>query len=116
MTDEKYIIIWDTSQKLKTSEEALRVLRDNGEMLALRQHARQLMETIATTHRLTVDDFKGPVRTYRISHPRQYAMWRIRKDTGLSYPEIGRMFNKDHTSVINACQVVPERLAAKAVA
>jgi hypothetical protein len=36
---------------------------------------------------------------------RQLAMRVAREMTGKSYPEIGRAFNRDHTTVIHACEV-----------
>jgi len=41
-------------------------------------------------------------RSKNISHPRQVAMYLIRRYTDMSYPEIGDGFNKDHTTVMYA--------------
>ena len=41
-------------------------------------------------------------RSKNISHPRQVAMYLIRRHTDMSYPEIGDSFNKDHTTAMYA--------------
>ena len=39
-------------------------------------------------------------------------MWCCRQLTGLSYPELGREFERDHTTVISACQSYVRRTTA----
>ena len=41
--------------------------------------------------------------------PRQIAMYLMRRQTTLSLSEIGRFFDRDHTTVIHACSKI-ERL------
>ena len=38
-------------------------------------------------------------------------MYVIREKTGMSLPEIGREFGKDHTTVMNAIRKVEDRMA-----
>lgn len=52
---------------------------------------------------VTLSEIQGPKRSRKIIHARHLAMyriWDIRKD--VSYPMIGRFFNKDHTSAMAA--------------
>lgn len=62
----------------------------------------------------TPDDLDGPRRTLALAHLRQFAMWRCRNETRLSWPEIGRRFgNRDHTTAIHAFNKIErERQAA----
>ena len=48
-----------------------------------------------------------------ISRSRQVAMYLARRFTGRSYPEIGRWFNRDHTTAIWACRRISELAAAE---
>lgn len=48
------------------------------------------------------DELLSEKRSKNISHPRQVAMYLIRRYTDMSYPEIGDSFHKDHTTVIYA--------------
>lgn len=48
-------------------------------------------------------------RSSTISRARRIAMLVARRLTRMSYPELGRAFGRDHTSVIRAIQVAGER-------
>jgi hypothetical protein len=48
-----------------------------------------------------------------VTSVRQYAMWRAKKETGRTWLEVGRFFNRDHTTVIYAyrkIEALPEEL------
>lgn len=49
-------------------------------------------------------------RTARIAAVRQIAMWLYRRYLGCSYPELGKMFNRDHTTVMWAARRIDEVL------
>ena len=53
-------------------------------------------------------------RSKNISHPRHIAMYLIRHHTEMSYPEIGDIFNKDHTSVIYADRITQKKMVEEA--
>ena len=52
----------------------------------------------------------GDQRTTRIREARQLAIYAIRMLCQLSYPEIGRYFNKAHSSIIKSCQQFPNQM------
>lgn len=62
---------------------------------------------------LKVEDLEGPSRTKMVARARHEAMARCRKETQLSFPEIGYMFGKrDHATVMYAVKMFlkhPER-------
>lgn len=45
---------------------------------------------------------KTKSRDLEVRTLRQYMMYRLRKDKYMSYPKIGKEFNKDHTTSIHA--------------
>ena len=49
---------------------------------------------------------RGTLKDKVTAEARQVAMHLIRKLTNLSYPDIGKEFGKDHTTVIHACKKV----------
>lgn len=51
---------------------------------------------------LTPEQMLGANRTRRFCQPRQYAMWRARKETDYSWWRIANIFGRDHTTVIHA--------------
>jgi len=77
-----------------------------------RVDAEQIIKHCAEYFRVSVADIKGPVRKKQLARARQAAMFLARKLTGASYPELGEKFGgKDHSTVINAVQRVPELMA-----
>jgi chromosomal replication initiator protein len=52
-------------------------------------------------------------RSKNISHPRQVAMYLIRRYTDMSYPEIGINFNKDHTTVMYADKNIQSKMVGE---
>jgi chromosomal replication initiator protein len=55
---------------------------------------------VASHYGLRVSDLKAKTNAKPIAFPRQVAMYLCRKLTGLSYPEIGRLFNDKHHSTV----------------
>jgi chromosomal replication initiator protein len=66
---------------------------------------------VALRHALTVEDLRGPSRARRVAWPRQELMWRARRETRLSLPQIGdRLGGRDHTTVIHGVRAHQARL------
>jgi chromosomal replication initiator protein len=68
-----------------------------------------ILQHVSQFFGVSLDEIRGHSRGRLIAYPRQVAMYLTRIHTGLSYPEIGRIFGKDHTTIINAFQRI-ERL------
>jgi chromosomal replication initiator protein len=60
----------------------------------------EILKTVASHYGLRVSDLKAKTNAKPIAFPRQVAMYLCRKLTGLSYPEIGRIFNDKHHSTV----------------
>ena len=73
-----------------------------------------ILKEEATRAGLTVEQFIGHNRAKRFYEPRQYAMWRAKKETGRSFSEIGRVFKRDHSPVMHAYQKIEATLAGAA--
>lgn len=52
-------------------------------------------------YNISLEYLRSDTRTKRLADIRQYIMWRARKETGRSFPFIGQLLNRDHTSVIH---------------
>jgi chromosomal replication initiation ATPase DnaA len=77
-----------------------------------RTPVREIAASVADKYGLTVDDLRGTDRTRRVAWPRQEAMAEIRRHRqDMSLPDIGRFFNRDHTTVIHALRAVAKRKA-----
>lgn len=55
-----------------------------------------------------IEDIYGKRRTRTVVRARQFAMALIRNRTSMSFPEIGGVFGKDHSTVIHAVKRIKE--------
>ncbi len=68
----------------------------------------RIVTRVADHYHIRVSDILGNRRPANIAWPRQMAMYLTRKITGLSFPEIGRAFGRDNSTVQYACNRVEE--------
>lgn len=66
----------------------------------------EIAEAVANYFHLTVEDLKSERRAREVARPRQIAMYLCKQLTPRSLPEIGRRFNRDHTTVIHAIKQI----------
>jgi len=74
----------------------------------LESEAERVIEKSAQMYGVPVEKLYEHTRRADVVIPRQIAMYLLRTDIGLSFPSIGRQFNRDHTTVIHACNKVKE--------
>lgn len=74
----------------------------------------QIMKACADSFRVTLADVKGPSREKQIARARQSAMYLARNLIKMSFPEIGRRFGRDHSTVMTAVRRVPDLMAKDA--
>jgi chromosomal replication initiation ATPase DnaA len=79
-------------------------LIDPAPPVAARKTARNIIAEVATEHKVRAAEMLGPRRWGYLIKPRHEAMKRIRDELGYSYPLIGRIFGRDHVTVIWACR------------
>jgi hypothetical protein len=73
---------------------------------------RAIQEEVAAQYGVTRDDLIGKSRCAKHVTPRQFAMWRIKQETPLSLPSIGRLFGgRDHTTVLHGIRQVEKARA-----
>ena len=77
------------------------------------ERARPLMAEygVARYYGINADELKGKSRHKQIVEPRQLAMYLLREDAHLSTPEIGRLLNRDHTTVLHGLKQVVNDIA-----
>jgi chromosomal replication initiation ATPase DnaA len=69
----------------------------------------QLIESICAAYKVSPFAVTSRNRRKRVSEARQ-EIWRILKADGMSYPELGELFNRDHTTIVHGVQQAKERL------
>ena len=69
-----------------------------------------IQATVAAYYHIPVRMMTSDHRDWQVSHPRQVAMYFAAELTPKSYPDIGRRFNRDHSTVIFAIGAVQRRM------
>ncbi len=65
-----------------------------------------IQREVARYYKLAVDELRGERRVKHVSHARQVAMYLCRTMTSASLPEIGKRFNKDHSTVLTSVRKI----------
>ncbi|HEY2291089.1 MAG TPA: chromosomal replication initiator protein DnaA [Thermoanaerobaculia bacterium] len=72
--------------------------------------AAEIIKFVARHYDLKVSEIKSKSNSRQIVIPRQVAMYLCKRLTGLSYPEIGKLFNdKHHSTVMYSCETVQKK-------
>jgi chromosomal replication initiator protein len=71
---------------------------------------KQIAREVAAKHGVPMVDLKSARRDRPTVLARQEAIYRMRTETLRSLPEIGRFFNRDHTTALHAVRVHSKRL------
>lgn len=70
-----------------------------------------IVTAVARYFGVRADDLKGKARNKQIVVPRHIAMYLLREDGHLSTPEVGRLLNRDHTTVLHGMKQVAGDIA-----
>lgn len=79
--------------------------------LAARKRTMQLMDIAAAHFGLADYDLTGRRGPAPLARKRQITMYLAREIANASYPDLGRCFRRDHTTIIYACRVVELRMS-----
>jgi len=68
-----------------------------------------VLKAVADFYNISLNDLFKRSRKKEVVRPRQIAMYLLREETKLSFPEIGqRLGGRDHSTVIHACEKIRE--------
>ena len=70
----------------------------------------RIIAVVAKKYGISTSDITGTKRNKEISFPRHVAIYIARKTTGLSLPQIGKFFSRDHTTVMSSINAVETEL------
>ncbi|HFB83172.1 MAG TPA: chromosomal replication initiator protein DnaA [Thermodesulfatator sp.] len=74
----------------------------------------KIIELVCRYFQVSRDELRSPSRRRSVSYPRQMAMYLCRKFTGETLEAIGRMFNRDHATVVHALNTISRRSSKEA--
>ena len=63
---------------------------------------------------ISKEDLLGKKRTKEIAQARHVSIYLIKKITEMSYPNIGKIFGRDHTTALSSCDVIEKKLRTDA--
>lgn len=72
--------------------------------------ANEIVDAVCKVFNCTRRMLEGASRLRHIVEARQLAMALIRKETTMSYEQIGLIFGRDHTTVIYSCRETKKRM------
>jgi chromosomal replication initiator protein len=69
--------------------------------------AEAIVTEVADYYKLTVEKLLGRDRTKEVAHPRQIAMYLLREEAKISFPQIGEVLGgRDHSTVMSAIEKI----------
>ena len=72
----------------------------------------RIFEKVAKKYGVSVEDIKGVKRTKDIAFARHIAIYMIRKLTDMSLPQLGKLFKRDHTTILSSIKTVEREINA----
>lgn len=70
----------------------------------------KITEEVSRTTGVSVEDIYSKIRKANVSHARKITFYVIRKVTNMTYEDIGKEFDKDHTSVMYNINTIEEEI------
>ena len=69
----------------------------------------KVFSAVYTKYGITKEDLLGQKRNKDIAFARHVSIYLIKNVTEMSYPGIGKVFNRDHTTMISSCELIAKK-------
>ena len=76
--------------------------RRQAAVIVNRKTVSQIIEEVSAKYGVPVYFIKSKRRTRNLTQPRFEICWRAKRETNASLPKIGKLLNRDHTSILHA--------------
>ena len=104
--------LYQRQPHLIDSQAAAHFLKDLIEKEANRQVTPQkILASTSAFYGIRVEDILGKAQNQECVAPRQLAMYLCRKELSLSYKAIGRLFSRDHSTVMTSVKQIEKQLS-----
>lgn len=87
------------------------IIRTKNNVYSFNNAIEDVIKTVTDFFHISKEDLKGNKRTADTVLPRKVAMYLIRQNTTYSLAEIGRIFNRDHSTVLASIQSINDMLS-----
>lgn len=71
----------------------------------------KVFSAVFNKYNISKEELLGSKRNKDIAHARHIAIYLIREITEMSFPNLGKLFNRDHTTVMNSCELIAAKVA-----
>ena len=71
----------------------------------------KIFSAVFNKYNVSKEELLGQKRTKDIAHARHISIYLIREITEMSFPSLGKLFNRDHTTMIESCKRVSNDVA-----
>ena len=71
----------------------------------------KVFSAVFNKYNISKEELIGSKRNKDIAYARHIAIYLIREITEMSFPNLGRLFNRDHTTVMNSCDLIAAKVA-----
>ena len=71
----------------------------------------KVFSAVFNKYNISKEELIGSKRNKDIAHARHIAIYLIREITEMSFPNLGRLFHRDHTTVMNSCELIHSKIA-----
>ena len=75
----------------------------------------KIFSAVFNKYNVGKEDLLGPKRNKDIAFARHVCIYLIKEITDMSYPGIGKMFKRDHTTVMASCSLIANKVASDAM-
>lgn len=72
----------------------------------------KIIATVSSVYGMRSEDLLGKSQNQECSLPRQVAMYLCRKELQLPFPHIGRIFSRDHSTVMTSIKQIEKKIAS----
>ena len=104
----RVIALADLVKKEVTLERTCDILKDVLNVLDRRVTIEEIQRKVAEHYNIRVAEMTSKRRDRPVARPRQVAMYLAKELTTKSLPDIGRAFDRDHTTVIHAVKAIEQ--------
>lgn len=87
------------------------MVTDFDAFMAKAKTAKGIIEQVSNQTMIPVHDLLGKKRDHPTAHARQLCFYRIQRECNYSLPRIGRLFGRDHTTVMHGIRQEEKRQA-----
>lgn len=70
----------------------------------------KIFHAVARKYGVTIEDIRGKRRTREIAQARHVCIYIMRTVTDMSLPSIGRVFNRDHTTILSSVDTIQAKI------